>query len=103
MLKRRHLGVDTWAAPIRVEVSTPSVDAQQLTDITREIARSDLNRLQCAFEVSMPLFNRWLLSKAFTLASTLQHRHFQCIGEAEVSTPSGQPPTPLMKAELVSP
>ena len=54
MLKRRHLGVDTWASPIRVEVSTPSVDAQQLTDIARETARQGWNRLLCAFELSTP-------------------------------------------------
>ena len=60
MLRRRHLGVDTWA-PLKVEVSTPSVDAQQLTDIARETARQGWNRLVCAFEVSTPsvdaLFN----------------------------------------------
>ena len=84
MLRRRHLGVDTWAPPIRVEVSTPSVDSQQLTDIARETARLGWNRLPCAFEVSTPsvdaLFNRRLLSKPSTLASTLQRRHFECIG-----------------------
>ena len=86
MLKRRHLGVDTWAPPIMLEVSTPSVDAQQLTDITRETARQGWDRLLCAFEVSTPtvdaLFNRRLPSKTSTLASTLQRRHFECIGRS---------------------
>jgi hypothetical protein len=86
MLKRRQLGVDTWAPPIRVEVSTPSVDAQQLMDIARETARQGWSRLLCVFEVSTPsvdaLFNRRLLSKASTPTSTLQRRHFDCIGRS---------------------
>ena len=78
MLGRRRLGVDTWAPPIRVEVSTPSVDAQQLTDIPRETTQAGWNRLPCALEVSTPsidaLFNRRLLSKASTLGPVLNLR-----------------------------
>ena len=58
MLKRRHLGVDTRAPPIGVEVSTPSVDAQQFTDIAREPHRwagiGCCAHLKCRRQMSTP-------------------------------------------------
>ena len=54
MLRRQHFGRRHMGSPYKVEVSTPSVDAQQLTDIARETARQGWNRLLCAFELSTP-------------------------------------------------
>ena len=68
MLKRRHLGVDTWASPIGVEVSTPSVDAQQLTDIAREtVPTGPKSAAVCIRSVDAnvdALFNRKLPSES---------------------------------------